>query len=177
MRVIAGALKGREFRSPRRFTTHPMGDKIRGALFSRLGDIEGLTVFDPYGGSGALSFEALSRGATHATIIELDKSAYRTIKDNIITLGLTEQIEPLQAHCVRWSKRNPSRQYDLVLCDPPYDQVLLRDIEQLASHTRIGGVLVLSWPEHLGVEALEGFDLLKQSVYAGARLAFYRKIR
>lgn len=177
MRVIAGTLKGREFNSPRRFTTHPMGDKVRGALFSRLGDIEGLTVFDPYGGSGALSFEALSRGAARATIIELDKLVYRTIKDNVAQLGLTDQVESLCTHCVRWSKRNPDRQYDLVLCDPPYDQVLLRDIEQLASHTRMGGVLVLSWPEHLGVETLSNFELLKQSVYAGARLAFYRRIR
>lgn len=133
-------------------------------------------MLDPYGGSGALSFEALSRGASHATVIELDKTAHQTIKENIIKLGLEGSTQLVQANCAKWSKRNTDKQYDLVLCDPPYDQVLLRDIVQLSRHVRVGGVLVLSWPEYLGIETLPGFELLKHSTYANAGLAFYRRV-
>ena len=70
MRIIAGDLKGREFKSPRGRTTRPMSEKTRGALFNTLGDIEGLSVLDGFAGSGALVFEAISRGAVSALAIE-----------------------------------------------------------------------------------------------------------
>ena len=63
MRIIAGTLKGQQFQTPHSHKTHPMGDKIRGALFNVLGDIEGLSFLDAFSGSGALAFEAASRGA------------------------------------------------------------------------------------------------------------------
>lgn len=176
MRVISGALGGREFASPRGHTTHPMGDKQRGALFNILGDITGLTVLDTYAGSGALSFEALSRGAASSTMIESDKQATRAITENIQTLGLGDKATLTQANCVAWSKRHPREQFDLVFCDPPYDAVLIRDIQQLGSHVKPGGILVLSWPAFLGVDQLEGFEVLRDRTYAKARLVFYRKI-
>lgn len=176
MRIIAGALKGREFTSPRGHKTHPMGDKIRGAVFAILDDISGLSVFDPYGGTGALSFEAISRGASSALIIELDKTAHRMISQNIAKLGLGEQVKLIQGNCIGWSKRNLGKQFDIVFCDPPYDAVLLRDMAQLGSHVKPGGVLVLSWPVHLGAEDLAGFTILKDRTYARARLVFYRRV-
>ena len=69
MRVIAGRLGGRLFDSPHTRRTHPMSDKARGALFNMLGDIEGMHVLDPFAGTGALSFEAISRGAASALAI------------------------------------------------------------------------------------------------------------
>ncbi|MBX4199607.1 RsmD family RNA methyltransferase, partial [Candidatus Saccharibacteria bacterium] len=53
MRIISGQLKGRNFASPRGHKTHPMSDKMRGALFNILGDIEGLSFLDAFSGSGA----------------------------------------------------------------------------------------------------------------------------
>ncbi|MCA9330109.1 RsmD family RNA methyltransferase, partial [Candidatus Saccharibacteria bacterium] len=63
MRIISGKLGSRQFIAPKGFATHPMGDRVRTALFNTLGDIVGLTVLDAFGGSGAISFEAISRGA------------------------------------------------------------------------------------------------------------------
>ena len=72
MRIIAGYLGGRQFNSPRSNRTHPMSDKARGGLFNALGDISGLTVLDAFAGSGALSFEAISRGAESVIAVDID---------------------------------------------------------------------------------------------------------
>jgi 16S rRNA (guanine966-N2)-methyltransferase len=76
MRVIAGFLGGRNFDSPGGHRTHPMSDKVRGAVFGVLGDIKGLSVLDAFAGSGALSIEAVSRGAKYAVAIDVDKRAH-----------------------------------------------------------------------------------------------------
>ena len=67
MRIIAGSLGGRVFKAPSGHRTHPMSEKIRGAIFNALGDISDLTVLDAFTGSGALCFEAVSRGVANAT--------------------------------------------------------------------------------------------------------------
>ena len=83
MRVIAGRLRGRQFKSPPGRRSHPMSEKMRGALFNVLGDIEGLTLLDAFSGSGAISFEAISRGARSVQAVEKAVLAYRTICKNI----------------------------------------------------------------------------------------------
>ena len=176
MRIITGKLKGRDFTGPGSFKTHPMGDRQKSAVFNILGDVEGLSVFDAYGGTGALAFESISRGAAWAFIIELDKNAHRAISENAEKLGIEEQVKTIQGNCIGWSKRNADVQFDIVFADPPYDAVLLRDIEQLGTHVKPGGVLVLSWPIHLGAEEIDGFTILKDRTYAKARLVFYRKM-
>ncbi|TXG76226.1 hypothetical protein E6P97_03875 [Patescibacteria group bacterium] len=176
MRIITGMLKGRDFTSPGSQKTHPMGDRQKAAVFNILGDLTGLTVFDAYGGTGALAFESVSRGAASAFIIELDKNAYRAIAENIEKLDIDEHVQAIQGNCIGWSKRNPDVQFDIVFADPPYDAVLLRDIEQLGTHVRPGGMLVLSWPIHLGAEPIDGFTILRDRTYARARLVFYRRI-
>ena len=93
MRIISGTLKGHTFDSPKGFQTHPMGDKIRTALFNTLGDIKGLTVLDAFSGSGALSFEALSRGAESAVALELDKEAYKVIRANAEKLAVGDRMK------------------------------------------------------------------------------------
>jgi len=93
MRIIAGRLGGRLFDSPHSHKTHPMSDKARGALFNILGDISGMSVLDPFAGTGAISFEAVSRGAAGAVAIELDKQAQKVITANIASLGLIHEVK------------------------------------------------------------------------------------
>ena len=77
-----------------------MGDKVRGALFNILGDIEGLHILDAFAGSGAIGFEALSRGAASATLIDSDRSAQIAVYSNIHKLGLekTTMLEKTSAN-------------------------------------------------------------------------------
>lgn len=175
MRIIAGKLGGRTFQSPRTFNTHPMSDKIRGAIFNMLGDIEGLTLLDAFAGSGAISFEAISRGAKHAYLVEVDKTAYLTIKRNIESLGLEEQATALMRNIKGWSNNNSEKQFDIVVCDPPYDAVLETLIFKLARHVSQTGVLVLSWPVSESIPEVPGFTVLRHKTYGNATLIIYKR--
>lgn len=121
MRIIAGAWRGRKLASPPGLATRPTADRTRETLFSmlasRLGSFEDLRVADLYAGTGALGFEALSRGAATATFVETDQSARKVIAANAEALGCTAQVT-LAAHS---AATLPSAQaFDLILADPPY---------------------------------------------------------
>lgn len=175
MRIITGSLGGRSFSSPHSHRTHPMSDKIRGALFNTLGDIDGLTVLDAFAGSGALSFEAISRGAARAIAIENDKPAQRTILENAKALDLTQQVKLVSTTAGGWLDANPDARFDLVLLDPPYDDVQLHTVQRLAQAVAEDGLLVLSWPGDQELPDFEDFTRVLQRSYGDAQLAYYRR--
>jgi len=175
MRVIAGNLGGRQFDSPKGHRTHPMADRVRGGLFNSLGDISGLTVLDAFAGSGALSFEAVSRGAENAVAIDIDKSAYQALANNISKLGIKDRVMATQANVSSWSNNNEQLQFDLVFTAPPYDSLQLSVVQKLARHVKKGGLYVLDWPGNLEPPLIESLDQIKQLGYGDAQLVFYRK--
>ena len=123
-RIIAGAAGGRRIDAPDGRTTRPTSDRAREALFasvqSDLGSFDGLRVMDLYAGSGAIGLEALSRGASHALLVEADRKAARVVGNNIATLGLpgarlvADRVERVLA------RGDVGEPYDLVVADPPY---------------------------------------------------------
>lgn len=175
MRIIAGKLGGRSFNSPHSHRTHPMSDKIRGALFNTLGDIDNLTVLDAFAGSGALCFEAISRGALSAVAIENDRPAQRAIVENIKALDLEKQVRLVSTTAKTWLDANPDARFDLVLLDPPYDDVQLGTVQHLASAVAEDGLLVLSWPGDQELPDFDGFSCVLQRGYGDAQLAYYRR--
>ncbi|HET9459233.1 MAG TPA: 16S rRNA (guanine(966)-N(2))-methyltransferase RsmD [Sphingomicrobium sp.] len=121
MRIIAGEWRGRKLVAPEGTATRPTGDRVRETLFSmlasRLGSFEGLRVADLYAGSGALGFEALSRGAAIATFVEQDAKALAAIRANAQALGAGERARILP----RSAQSLPAGEvFDLVFADPPY---------------------------------------------------------
>lgn len=177
MRVISGTLSGRTFESVPGHRTHPMSEKIRGAIFNALGDIGGLSVLDAYAGTGAVSIEAISRGAASAVALDADKRAARTIKENIELLGLEDKIESSLIYAHSWSRRNQTKQFDIVILDPPYDAVEPKELLMLAKHCRQGGIIILSLPPHTGFKYGESQrELLSQKQYGDAELYFYRAL-
>jgi 16S rRNA (guanine966-N2)-methyltransferase len=174
MRVIAGALSGRNFDSPRTHRTHPMSDKVRGALFNALGELGGLTVLDAYAGSGACSIEAVSRGAASVLAIDVDPEAVKTIARNVKTLELTDQITVRCKNISGWSRNNQDKRFDVVLADPPYDDIRPDILERLMVHVRPGGILVLSWPGSEPVRDFAGTKVVSHKTYGDAQLVFYR---
>lgn len=175
MRIIAGSLGGRVFETPGTRRTHPMSDKMRGALFNTLGDIAGLTVLDAFAGSGALSYEAVSRGAAQAIAIDIDKSAYQVMNKNIAELGLGAQVKAIRASASGWSDNNPNAQFDIVIAAPPYDDLQLPLVQKLVKHLKPEGLFVVDWPGKLPPPDLPGLNLVKQSNYGDGQLAFYRR--
>ncbi|MCY7398862.1 MAG: 16S rRNA (guanine(966)-N(2))-methyltransferase RsmD [Sphingomonas bacterium] len=121
MRIISGQWRGRPLVAPKGELTRPTADRTRETLFSmlvsRLGSFEGLRVADLYAGSGALAFEALSRGAERAVLIENDRAALNAIEANAAKLGATASIEVRAMSAARLPRQAP---FDLVLADPPY---------------------------------------------------------
>lgn len=175
MRIIAGNLKGRLIETPRGHRTHPMGDRIKGGLFNTLGDIEGLTILDAFGGSGALAFEALSRGAAHAHIIDSDAEAHKVIVTNVATLGLRSKVKVTHAPVGSWSEKNIDFKFDIVLADPPYDDVKPQLIQKVAHHVKDTGILVVSWPGKETLPEVDGFELVKEKSYGDAQLGYYKR--
>lgn len=175
MRIIAGELGGRLFDAPRGHRTHPMGDKIRGALFNTLGDISGLTVLDAFAGSGAVSFEAVSRGAASAIAIESDKVAYTTIQRNIETLGVEEKVQLVRAFVISYVRRIHD-EFDIIVADPPYDDVQYKALEILPKYVKTGGVIIYSLPPSGRLIMPSNFELVSQKSYGDATLHFYRRI-
>ena len=174
MRIIAGSLGGRMFDSPGTHRTHPMSDKMRGALFNILGDIAGLMVLDAFGGSGALAFEAASRGAKSVLVLDNDKAAQQTISRNIRTLKLEGQVTLVRAAAGVWLSTNEAARFDIVLCDPPYDDLQPSLLARLSSHVAPGGVFVLSYPAGTEAPAFDGLQVIKQQSYGDGQLVFYR---
>lgn len=122
MRVIGGVYRGRPLVAPRGAATRPTSDRVREAVFSILGDIQGARVLDLFAGSGALAIEALSRGAAEATLIDSAPGAIDAIRRNLEALGIEAEVvrQPVARFLQR--ARRDARQYDLVFVDPPYRQ-------------------------------------------------------
>ena len=175
MRIVSGKLGGRTFDAPRGHRTHPMSDKIRGAMFNILGDIEGLTVADLYAGSGAISFEAISRGAASSVAIEADKVAYATIVKNIDDLNLDEQVTTHKMYVHSWINRTNS-QFDIVIADPPYDDLIFKTLDKLHEVVKPGGILVYSLPPNTRLLLPKTLEKLSEKSYGDATLVIYRKI-
>jgi 16S rRNA (guanine966-N2)-methyltransferase len=136
MRIIAGAWRGRPLIAPKGQATRPTADRTREALFSmlvsRLGSFEGLRVADLFAGSGALGFEALSRGAAHCTFVEQDSAALDALRANAAKLGVAPPDIRAQSVLTLGPAPEP---YDLLLLDPPYGTGAgVVAVERLARH-------------------------------------------
>ncbi len=175
MRVISGIYGGRLLHEPHGHRTHPMSEKIRGALFNTLGDIEGLTVLDPFSGTGAIAIEAVSRGASSVMAVELDKSAYKTVVLNITDLQLERKIAALRANAKTWSNANTSKLFDIVIADPPFNQVSDTLLQKVQRHVKPGGLFVASLPADFRPKPVEQFELLIVKSYGDAKLHFFKR--
>lgn len=121
MRIIAGRWRGRKLVTPDGLETRPTADRARETLFSmlasRLGSFEGLRVADLFAGSGALGFEAMSRGAAFACFVESNARASAAIKANAEALGTADEVRVLGGSALALPASDP---FDLVFADPPY---------------------------------------------------------
>ncbi len=176
MRVIAGELRGRTLVAPRGWKVRPTSDRVREAIFSALGEIEGARVLDLYCGTGALAIEALSRGAASAVLVDRDT---RPAVGNVERLGLGERAELVRGDAGRWlssrSADTSALRFDLVFVDAPY-RLADRVGQELNAHlpsvlAERGRAIVESGARRpLRIDSLEQ---LRQRRYGAADVAFY----
>ena len=174
LRIISGQFGGRIIATSPSYKTHPMGDRIRGALFNMLGDISGKRVLDAFAGNGSLGLECLSRGAQQAVFVERDRQAQKVIQDNIETLAVSDSAKLIRASVSSWSETSPDERFDLILVDPPYNDVQLSTVSRLQNHLQPNGLMVLSYPGRESTPTVNGVVVVDKRSYGDAALAFYR---
>lgn len=123
MRVVAGEFGGRRLIAPPGRGTRPTADRVKEALFSIIGPLDGARVLDLFAGSGGLAIEALSRGAASAVCVDDDRGAVEAMRANAGVLGLGDRLRITRRG---WrgalaSLGEAGERFDLVLADPPYD--------------------------------------------------------
>jgi 16S rRNA (guanine966-N2)-methyltransferase len=143
LRITGGELGGRRIRVPGRARDlRPTTEKVREAVFSMLGDVSEARVLDLFCGSGALAIEALSRGASEATLVDIRPDA---AEHNIEALGLGERARVFRSDAARFLRRVEEGSFDLVLCDPPYRLAdrLAADLDPLIRRVLAAGARVM----------------------------------
>ena len=121
LRVVAGSAGGRHLKTPKGHDLRPTQDRIKQAMFSALGArVPEARVLDLYAGTGALGIEALSRGAASALFVEKNRTACRTIAENLALCKLEGRV--VERDALDYLARNPPLPHDLVFADPPYDK-------------------------------------------------------
>ena len=126
MRIISGKLRGLILKAPKTLDVRPTPDLVRQAIFNSLGTkVADAEVLELFAGTGALSLEALSRGARHATCIELSPKHARFIRDNFEKTGLPQESFRLIVNDVYTCLNSFAEQkltFDIIFADPPFGE-------------------------------------------------------
>jgi 16S rRNA (guanine(966)-N(2))-methyltransferase RsmD len=124
MRIIAGEFRSRPLLAPRSDATRPITDRVKQSLFDILSPlIEGAQVYDCFAGTGSMGLECLSRGASHVTFFEADRSAVALLRKNIATLGVANRCTVIDRDLFKWFAAGAvkaTQRIDLIFLDPPY---------------------------------------------------------
>ncbi len=127
IRIIGGDMRGRKLHFKTVEGLRPTLDRIRETVFNWLArDIQNACCLDLFSGSGALGFEAISRGASQVTFVELNSKVARSLTDNANLLGINEQVNIINTDSDSFL-RNASEQFDIIFLDPPFGQGLLEN--------------------------------------------------
>jgi 16S rRNA (guanine966-N2)-methyltransferase len=179
MRVIAGRLGGRRLVAPKGLATRPTGERVREALFSALGPLDGAAVLDLYAGTGALGIEALSRGARRAVFVESARPALAALRQNVASLELGERARVVGTPAARALRDlAPEGPFDLVLADPPWASIAeaARVLELAAAGLVAPGARVVL--EHAARDAaprIAGLEPAATRVYGDTAVTVYER--
>ena len=179
MRVIAGSAKGHRLQSVPGDGTRPITDRAKEALFSILGNwIEGRTVLDLFGGTGAVGIEALSRGAEHVYFVDRSRSAVRTILQNLTHCRVAERATVTRRDSFDFIEKFDGEPFDLVYVAPPQYRALWK--EALCAVDACGDllleesvVIVQIDPKEETPIALENLIEFDRRRYGSVLLVFY----
>src|SRR6266566_4150843 len=156
LRIIAGEFKGRRLKTPGGRTVRPTGDRVKEAWFSILQQsIPAARVLDLFSGSGALGFEALSRGAVSVDFVETQSVSLAVLKANTATLKVEDRVTIHRMDAVRFAERLQPAQYDVAFADPPYASDAAERLVTLFRTTPFARAFSI---EHSAAKALPGDD-------------------
>lgn len=180
MRIIAGLSKGRRLSAPRSFLVRPVADKVKGAIFNILGNIEGETALDLFAGSGSVGLEALSRGASRVVFVDALPASLAILRKNILQCGFLDKASVIRGRIplVLRSLARRLEKFNLVFVDPPYDKNLIHPtLEALLENKLIDAqsrVIIEHSPRESPIHS--GFVLADQRKYGQTFISFLTKL-
>ncbi len=189
MRVVTGEAKGRKLKTLKTMTgTRPIMDRVKTALFDILsGEVVDARFLDLFAGTGSVGIEALSRGAAHATFIEMDSKILKLARDNLQITKLADRAEMLQADAFKFlhnqaTHHTQKREYDIIYVAPPqYQEMAAHALTLLDTSPLVpdeGLVIIQIHPkERANVVAVQCTRLVltDERRYGSTLLLFYRR--
>jgi 16S rRNA (guanine966-N2)-methyltransferase len=175
MRLSGGERSGQRLAAPRGAKTRPTPAKVREALFAVLGKrIEGARVLDLFAGSGALGFEAISRGAASVVFVDNDSNAVMSIRRNAVRLIPDPERWRILPMTAARALRTLRGTFDVVLVDPPYQRGAAEELTLLMQRGLLvqTGVAVVEHPSSAQAVLPASLSLLKQTKYGDTALTF-----
>lgn len=180
MRIVAGTARGRTIDAPQGLDTRPTLDRVRENVFNILQvKVRGAKVLDLFAGSGAMSFEAISRGAVSAVLVDRDRQANLVQRRNAEKLRMDGQCRILLCD---WQQavhtlQAAGEQYDLVILDPPYAMHDMNGVmNALRSLLAPEAVILLEHEAKTFPSTPDGFDLYDSRRYGIAGVSFFRQM-
>ena len=176
VRIIGGKWRNTRLRVPAIAGLRPTADRVRETLFNWLTPcLAGARVLDLFAGSGALGIEAISRGAQACVLVERHRQLYAQLCERVDHLHAKPQLEVIQADAIGWLKQAPVHAFDLVFCDPPFDQVLWHALYPvLTPHLMPGAWVYIESPAICRADPPPSYQLNRQGRTAQAHFALYR---
>lgn len=185
-RIIGGTLRGRKLSYVVDPRTRPMKERVREAMFNLLGPaVAGKHAIDLFAGTGALGFEAISRGAAGATFVERHFPTAAVIERNAKELAVAERCTIVPANTLLWAKRLPELPAIpwVVFCSPPYDLYvthtaeMLALVEQLLRHAARDSLFAVEADERFDFRLLPNSDQWDVREYPPAYVGILRTTR
>ena len=183
MRIVGGKFKGLHLTTPADQSTRPTSDRVREAVFNILAhgisdfELDGARVLDLFAGTGALGFEALSRGARHCQFVDESTEARGLVRTNADKLGVIGQCKIWRRDATDLGPCAPLPKFDLIFADPPYGKGLgekaLVSLVQ-GDWINAGGIVVLEEIEKVEVPEIAGLTLIDERSYGETKVRFYR---
>lgn len=179
IKIIAGKNRGNILKTKDGITTRPTLNRIRENLFNIIRDkLPGAKVLDLFAGSGAIGLEALSRGARESTFVELDKEAFRILKENILKTDNLDKSKIFNGDFRSFLKRNNDK-FDIIYIDPPYHINAYEEALSLIGTTDLltdNGIIILEAKKdtRLPSEIID-FRCYRDVIYGNTIIKFYNK--
>lgn len=178
MRIISGSRRGHKLLEFSGQDVRPTTDRVKESVFNIIqGFVPDARVLDMFCGSGALSFEALSRGASEAVCLDIDSRSIDIIRKNAAALKFEDKCEIINISCFDYISRN-KRGFDIIFLDPPYNKGMIEPVlEMIVKNDALSddGIIVLESDSTDFHGEAEGLTIYRQRRYGRTYITVYKK--